>query len=56
MGSAVRWSNRIEASQNHYHPPAPDVLVARFGSLVIGLDGRGLHIARINPQTTRSGR
>ena len=42
-----------EVVRKHYHPPAPDVLVARFGALVVALDGDGLHIALIDPRTAR---
>lgn len=43
------------AGARHYHPAAPDVLVAVFGALVIALDGDGLHVALIDPRTVKAG-
>jgi len=42
--------------RSHYAPPAPDVFVAVFGLLVIGLDDAGLHVRIVDPRTTRAGR
>lgn len=38
----------------HFSPPAPDVLLAVFGALVIALDGAGLHVRIIDPRTARA--
>lgn len=48
--------SRDESMGNHLHyqPLAPDVLVARFGALVIALDGEGLHVALIDPRTVKA--
>lgn len=46
---------RDEGMGNHrrYHPPAPDVLVAVFGALVIALDDKGWHACILDPRTAR---
>lgn len=40
--------NRQRSSTRYAQQPPPVVLVAVFGSLIIGLDDRGLHVAVID--------
>lgn len=51
----IGQTDEPEVVRLHYSPPAPDVLVAVFGALVIALDGDGLHVALVDPRTVKGG-